>query len=175
MSTHQRVLEPSPYLRGNGHRISCCRLAVTNGTQDQQNGRVKMKSKKVITVLAAVGAVMLASTPAYAGSNGSAVSIDMDSSGLRTWRAQTSFYHDGDSWKVWDTASDGHRAGGSVYWSDSAGNHQIVTWDTSGSDDGVYGSGSYNIPEGVRVTIRSWHQNGSNGTAEDIAYGYATA
>ncbi|MFF5492977.1 hypothetical protein [Streptomyces aquilus] len=84
------------------------------------------------------------------------------------------FYHDGDHWKVCDNYSDGDRAVLTVFWSDSTGDHQLKIQDTNGSGNSC-GEGSKNLREGQKVIVRTWHQNGADGSEKDAKRGEGIA
>lgn len=120
--------------------------------------------KALLTGAAAVAIFGAASGPAWAQTN---VAVDaVDCSALfcdeTTHVARTSFQAQGELVNVCDLSADGERAGGSVtaYW--GGNRHYWETWDTDG-DNGVCKTVRLNIPEGTRVTVKSWTQDGVGG------------
>ncbi|AWW41590.1 hypothetical protein [Streptomyces cadmiisoli] len=127
---------------------------------------------------AAAACVVLAATPSLAGTDVNVYSIRMDcnlvSCGVDV--ANAYFFSDGDDWRVCDLEPDGDRAKMSITYVNSSGSTVIKYTEAAGGSgtcvkDGV----GVDIPEGNRVTIKVWHQNGSTGAAKDVAsdYGYA--
>ncbi|MFJ3227605.1 hypothetical protein ACIPJS_30250 [Streptomyces sp. NPDC086783] len=136
-------------------------------------------AKRVLAGVAVAGtAVALSAAPAFAGDNAHAQSTSEECgliSCITVEHSEAWFYHDGDDWKICDTYGDGHRAKMSVYWSDSSGNHIHYLSATGGEGDCVSGGAGVNIPEGQRVTLKVWHQNGADGSPQDVDTDYGTA
>jgi hypothetical protein len=135
-------------------------------------------ARRALTGLGATAAVLaLSAAPAFAGTNVHLKSHSEDCGILgciTIEHADGYFYHDGDHWKVCDNYSDGDRAVLTVYWSDSAGNHQLKIQDTNGSGNSC-ATGHENLREGEKVIVRTWHQNGSGGAEKDARRAEATA
>ncbi|MGA4803217.1 hypothetical protein ACPCAC_13575 [Streptomyces lavendulocolor] len=90
--------------------------------------------------------------------------------------AKATFISNGDDWRVCDLASDGERAKASITYTNSNGS--IVTHyteATGGSGTCVNDGVGVDIPEGRRVTVKVWHQDGAGGTPRDVTTGYGTA
>ncbi|MFB7958239.1 hypothetical protein [Streptomyces sp. NPDC056045] len=87
--------------------------------------------------------------------------------------ASMKFTANGDKWTVCDINNDGRRAMGSVYWSDSGGNHRLVTSVTGGS--GTCKNGSHDFVESEQLTLQVWVQDGSDGKVEYRNTRYVTA
>ncbi|MEV0739786.1 hypothetical protein AB0I51_28500 [Streptomyces sp. NPDC050549] len=114
----------------------------------------------------------LSATPAFAGTNAHGYSYFDDCSPLGTGctRVQVAegwFIADGDDWKVCDREADGDRAEISIYWEDSGGNHIHYLAATGGAGTCATGGAGVNIPEGKKVTLQVWHQNGADGSPKD--------
>lgn len=130
-------------------------------------------------VAAAAAAVALTATPAFAGSDLMITSWHYDCGNVTCvgWEAARAyFYHDGDDWKVCDMEADGYRAKMSVTWTDSGGDvNTLYTENTNGAGTCVTGGVGINIPEGNRVKVEVWHQDGATGSRQDVTTGYTTA
>ncbi|MER7816954.1 hypothetical protein [Streptomyces sp. NPDC096153] len=125
---------------------------------------------------AAAAAVVLTATPSFAGTDVTVSSYVCSNVACAYEAARATFISYGDDWKVCDEYADGHRAKMSVTYTN--GNGSIVTSyldATGGAGTCVTGGGTTNIPEGNRVTVKVWHQNGAGGTPEDVATGYGYA
>ncbi|MFC8246358.1 hypothetical protein [Streptomyces chartreusis] len=115
---------------------------------------------------ATAAVLALSAAPAIAGENAHLKSYSEDCGILgciTIEHADGYFYHNGDHWKVCDNYPDGDRAVLTVYWSDSAGNHQLKIQDTNGSGNSC-ATGHKNLREGQKVVVRTWHQNGASGS-----------
>ena len=132
--------------------------------------KLNRKLKRVlIGAVVTASALTLGATPAYAGSNAHGYSW-WESCGVlgcvERRSAEAWFYHNGDDWKVCDLAADGDRAMVSIYWSDSGGNHYHRLAATGGAHTCASGGEGVNIPEGKKVTMIVWHQDGANGSPQ---------
>jgi hypothetical protein len=130
-----------------------------------------------IGTAAAVSMVALGAGVAFAGTDAHALSSSEECGAIGSCilveHAEGWFYNVGDKWKICDTYADGDRAGISVYWSDSSGNHIRTNYATAGTGSCV--TDTVNIPDGRQVTIQVWHQNGAAGTHQDVRTVYGTA
>ncbi|OQD54699.1 hypothetical protein BM536_022590 [Streptomyces phaeoluteigriseus] len=129
--------------------------------------------------MAATGsALALSASPAFAGSNAHGYSY-FESCGIISCvtlePAEGWFYHDGDDWKVCDLMGDGDRAMISIYWEDSGGSHYHRLAATGGANTCVSGGAGVNIPEGKKVTLLVWHQNGADGSPKHQMRYFGTA
>ncbi|MFJ6644930.1 hypothetical protein ACIQPS_04660 [Streptomyces sp. NPDC091290] len=133
--------------------------------------------RALMGISATAAALTLSAAPAFAGSNLHQRSYSEDCGILgciTIEHADGYFYHDGDHWKVCDNYPDGDRAVLTVFWSDSTGDYQLKIQDTNGSGNSC-AEGHRNLREGQKVVVRTWHQNGANGSEKDARRGEATA
>ncbi|MFD6550348.1 hypothetical protein [Streptomyces sp. NPDC058398] len=126
----------------------------------------------------AAAAVVLAATPSLAGTDVNVISVrhDCNLAACGVLVAQGYFYSDGDDWKVCDLEADGDRAKMSVTYTNANGSVVTdYTEATGGAGTCVKDGVGVNIPEGHKVTVKAWHQNGAGGTPTDVAsdIGYA--
>ncbi|MGW8682176.1 hypothetical protein ACWGNN_14100 [Streptomyces sp. NPDC055817] len=113
---------------------------------------------------AAAAAITLAAGPASA-EDATVYSYTTEWTGNIIHYASLKFTAYGDKWTVCDLNSDGRRAMGSVYWSDSAGNHILKTSVTTGEN--TCNSDSHDFAESEKLTLQVWRQNGASGDPED--------
>lgn len=138
-----------------GNRVSIFRNVATVGT-------------------VAAATVLLAASPSLAGTNVSVSSYVCAQVACAYEAARATFTADGDTWKVCDEYADGDRAKMSISFTNSNGSVETdYTEATGGANTCV--KDSVNIPEGHRVTVKVWHQNGAGGTPRDVATAYGTA
>jgi len=95
--------------------------------------------------------------------------------GVITYRtAEGWFESSGDLWRVCDRMADGNRAKAAAIWYSGGATHwyDVEATGGEGSCSGWFGK---DIPEGTKVTLEVWDQDGANGAREHVkAYvGYA--
>ncbi|MGW7409836.1 hypothetical protein ACWGI9_40105 [Streptomyces sp. NPDC054833] len=136
-------------------------------------------AKKALTAAAvAVSAVALGTAPASAQSSNAHGYAEFEDCGILSCitveTAEGWFQHDGDKWRVCDLHPDGHRAGASAIWYSGGAWHDYPAWATNGEgscSDWV----TKNIPEGTKVHLKVWDQEGANGSRQHLKeyIGYA--
>ncbi|CAM5495770.1 hypothetical protein [Streptomyces aurantiogriseus] len=127
-------------------------------------------AKKAVTAAAiTVSAVALSTAPAWAGTNGHAYT-DFEDCGVlscTTIEAGEGFFTaNGDQWKACDLLSDGDRVIVEARWVSGGATHIYSA--TAASGTGTCGTYTKDIPEGVTVNLKVWHQNGASGTPKDV-------
>ncbi|MFI5801069.1 hypothetical protein [Streptomyces sp. NPDC051677] len=131
---------------------------------------IKGTAIKVCTSAAmAVTAVALSVTPASAGTNGSEYTR-VQSCGALSCTAlpvgRGTFTANGDKWEACDLSADGDRVVVEARWVSGGATHIYAA--TAANGNGTCGSYSKDIPEGVTVNLKVWHQDGANGTPKDV-------
>lgn len=127
---------------------------------------------------AAAAALMVGTTPAWAGSNAYVDTQDV----LSIYRGEGWFYHNGDHVKAHDLAEDGDRvvlrtwaydppAPGYMPPDDQIEKRRL---DVTGGN-GAYASENYNFPEGWRVRLQICVQDGANGSPRECEVSYGKA
>lgn len=118
----------------------------------------------------------MAATPSLAGTDVDVSSYVCTHVACAYEAASASFISDGDDWKVCDEYADGERAKMSItYVNDNGSTATDYLEATGGAGTCVKGGVGENIPEGNRVTVKVWHQNGPTGTPQDVSTGYGKA
>ncbi|MFH9552092.1 hypothetical protein [Streptomyces sp. NPDC017435] len=132
--------------------------------------------RNTATVGTAAAALILAATPSLAGTDVRVSSYVCAHVACAYEAAEAFFISDGDDWKVCDRYADGERAKMSITFVNGNGSTETDYLEaTGGAGSCVKGGVGTNIPEGHKVTVKVWHQNGAQGTPQDVATAYGTA
>lgn len=133
--------------------------------------------RNVATVgITAAAAVALSAAPSSAGTDVRVSSYVCAHVACAYEAAEAFFISDGDDWKVCDRYADGDRAKMSITFVNDNGSTETDYLDaTGGAGSCAKGGVGVNIPEGHKVTVKVWHQNGAVGTPQDVATATGTA
>ncbi|CAM5495712.1 hypothetical protein [Streptomyces aurantiogriseus] len=131
---------------------------------------VKGIAAKAFTSTAiAVTAVALGSAPASAGTNGSEYTRAQSCGAISCTAipvGKGTFTANGDKWEACDLSADGDRVIVEARWVSGGATHIYSA--TAASGEGTCATYSKDIPEGVTVNLKVWHQDGANGTPKDV-------
>lgn len=133
--------------------------------------RVNIGKKALTTAVLATAGVALAASPAVAQTNAhgyaSYESCGVIGTCIQIETAEGWFTAEGETVKVCDIHTDGHRAGAELRWTSGGAAHIYGAWATGGK--GSCGSwSSKDIPEGTKVTLRIWDQDGASGSRQHV-------
>jgi hypothetical protein len=122
----------------------------------------RMKKRGAVVAAAAGAAFVMGVSPAMAGTDAIAYTNDAG------WGGWAKFVSNGDRLDVCDTRADGKRVHGELLYRTSTGSYRQVVQDANGANNSC-GSGSWNLPEGTKVTVRVCLKDGANGREEFCA------
>ncbi|MFF4350567.1 hypothetical protein [Streptomyces sp. NPDC001530] len=139
--------------------------------------KVNIGKKALTTAALTTAGLALAAAPASAQTNAHGYA-SYESCGILSCitieTAEGWFTAEGETLKVCDIYTDGHRAGAELEWY-SGGAYHIYGAYATGGDGSCATWTDKDIPEGTSVTMRVWDQNGSTGSRQHLKTFHGTA